>query len=719
MKSHLSISFLAFVAFFLLPVAAVRVLSVDDEGNRELESKSYVVDGSCSYNNPWSGASCMEFRGNDQSSWTSDAMQERCDIEMSSKMTMGKGCAFEEGSTLAGWCVKTISDAGQVEATSMMFTEMANCDMSTTACESFVQGTFVAGAVCDGSEMEQEVSSSMMKNISNILIEDFTNPKYLWESFMLDEDKIENVDNMGSIGSNMFDENGNPKYEQNFSGYENEFKDTGYEEGYNQMMNSSNNWSNEWYKSIVGSSISIVDGVMVFTANITKPEDDNMWSMMGDGMRRNIAMNAKGLFPDLTSCEGLKFEAMATSAEPIDSDEFKYRIEFGYKKLPDRVFGYGYRVDLAFLKSDSQIDASSSIARQSAPSTFMDIMVPLKDFTLDWDWQTGEINTLCKDDEQYCPDMNTLKNMETFSITAVGNTNGIPVELHIRSITGTGCNVADAEEDKNNDDAMQESQWTCAADGSTADAAFDEIGIENMFNPSFNWLTQNDPVMGGASYSTLTMKEDEGIAFFTGEVKNIPFLGLPGFIQMESRGGKGTFPDVSCCDALKLNVMGMEEYAGYRVSFGTKRSKSGFFAQGFKGDFDLPPVGEYGDVIIPFNMFSVEWNEATGDQIITCADDPTVCPDMETLQNMKTIAIWGEGVGGKINLHVKSISAVGCGPGLSYVSNTSSDTESNTSSYTESNTSSEVESTNSSDAELSSKSLLMSLIMMMPLMAIL
>jgi len=64
----LSISFLAFVAFFLLPVAAVRVLSVDDEGNRELESKSYVVDGSCSYNNPWSGASCMEFRGNDQSS---------------------------------------------------------------------------------------------------------------------------------------------------------------------------------------------------------------------------------------------------------------------------------------------------------------------------------------------------------------------------------------------------------------------------------------------------------------------------------------------------------------------------------------------------------------------------------------------------------------------------------------------------------------------------
>jgi len=183
---------------------------------------------------------------------------------------------------------------------------------------------------------------------------------------------------------------------------------------------------------------------------------------------------------------------------------------------------------------------------------------------------------------------------------------------------------------------------------------------------------------------------------------------------MESRGGRGTYPDVSCCDSLKLTVMGMEEYTGYRVSFGTRRSKSGFFAQGFKADFDLPSVGEYGDVIIPFNMFSVEWDEATGDQIITCADDPTVCPDMETLQNMKTIAIWGEGVGGEINLHVKSISAVGCGPGSgsSFASDTSSDAPGSGSSFL-----SGFVSDTSSDAESSSKSLLVPLLMLLPLMA--
>merc|ERR1711865_758696 len=171
-------------------------------------------------------------------------------------------------------------------------------------------------------------------------------------------------------------------------------------------------------------------------------------------------------------------------------------------------------------------------------------------------------------------------------------------------------------------------------------------------------MGQNDPVMGGESYSSMEMIETDGTAYFAGEVKDVPFLGVPGFIKTQSTGMK-VYPDVSCCDSLKLTVMGMEEYDGYRVSFGTKRAKTGFFASGFKGDFDAP-IGEYGDVIIPFDMFSVEWDEATGDQKITCAEDPSVCPDMDTLEDMETIAIWGEGVGGKLNLYIKSISAVGC-----------------------------------------------------------
>jgi len=198
-------------------------------------------------------------------------------------------------------------------------------------------------------------------------------------------------------------------------------------------------------------------------------------------------------------------------------------------------------------------------------------------------------------------------------------------------------------------------QLTC----SSATTIPDEIILESFSDPSYDWGIQNDPVMGGESYSSMEMMDaDGGTAFFTGEVKDVPFLGVPGFIKTQSSGMK-PYPDVSCCESLKLTVMGMEEYEGYRVSFGTKRAKSGFFASGFKGNFDAP-VGEYGDVIIPFDMFSVEWDEATGDQKITCAEDPTVCPDMETLEDMQTIALWGEGVGGKLNLYVKAISAVGC-----------------------------------------------------------
>jgi len=227
-------------------------------------------------------------------------------------------------------------------------------------------------------------------------------------------------------------------------------------------------------------------------------------------------------------------------------------------------------------------------------------------------------------------------------------------QLHIQSIHCTECSssVDDTVEpgNENNEDVGMSTQLTCSSD-----SVGDEIIIESFSSPSLSWMTMNDPVMGGESYSDMKMEDDTAI--FSGEVKDVPFLGVPGFIQMEARGG--AYPDVSCCEYLKLDVMGMEEYEGYRVSFGTRRAKSGVFATGFKADFDAP-TGEFGHVIIPFNMFSVEWDEATGDQIITCEEDPTVCPDEETLRNMQTIALWGEGVGGMVNLHVKSISAVGC-----------------------------------------------------------
>lgn len=192
-----------------------------------------------------------------------------------------------------------------------------------------------------------------------------------------------------------------------------------------------------------------------------------------------------------------------------------------------------------------------------------------------------------------------------------------------------------------------------------ADApAGQEILIESFASPTHAWTTMSDPVMGGQSSSTFAI--EGGVGVFAGEVAIVPFLHAPGFIQMmTSRGEAGAYPDVSSCTALQMNLMATEPYKGYRVSFGTVHLPEGHHAYGYKADFEAPD-GQYDDVVIPFTAFSAKWNEATGDQDVSCEEDEQYCPDEATLRNMETLAIWGEGVEGSVRLNVKSISAVGC-----------------------------------------------------------
>lgn len=570
---------------------------------------NYTLIGSCTFSSQWSGESCTEFR----SSWTAEAMAERCATETAGIVREGEGCPAPQ--EIAGWCVigAEISDKesgaeSSVEASSMMISAMSDCDGNKMACETFMSGVWEDAAGCASPEEGAT---------TDILIESFDSPKFLWESFIMDEDRLTDMKEQ----------------------YENEYKEDG--NSYDRM---------QYYGSITGSSMEVVDGIMVLTANISDTamnwtmgggnDDKSGENSGGRGMGSIVTMGARGKFPNLSTCDGLLFEVKTTGVE-YDG----YKVDFGYKKLPDSVFGFGFRASLT-------MPPSTAIA---TTSPFTNVVIPFGNFTLDWDWNDGTTTTSCEEEASYCPDRSTLQNLETITLSAVGATNGV-ARLHIRSIHGTGCDVnADVGRDTNSEEGVGMDQWTCASDGAEEE---DEIVIESFAAPSLDWMTQNDPVMGGKSYSSIKMMGEEGTAVFTGEVKDVPALGVPGFIQMETRGG--TYPDVSCCTALKLTVMAMQPYAGYRVSFGTKRATTGFFAQGFKADF-AAPTEEFGEVVIPFDMFSVEWDEATGDQTITCAEDPSVCPDTATLVDMETVALWGEGVGGAVVLHVKSISAVGCG----------------------------------------------------------
>jgi len=185
----------------------------------------------------------------------------------------------------------------------------------------------------------------------------------------------------------------------------------------------------------------------------------------------------------------------------------------------------------------------------------------------------------------------------------------------------------------------------------------DELLLESFANPSHTWTAMNDPVMGGESFSSVSVQNDLGI--FDGEVVNVPFLQAPGFITMR---GNGNYPDVSSCESLQLTARASEPYSGYRVSFGNRHVPGNRFARGYKADFDAPVLEEpdMGNIVIPFDDFTVRWDDATGDAIVTCEENEEFCPDIDTLKNMKTISLWGEGVAGKVHLEIESIKAVGC-----------------------------------------------------------
>lgn len=207
---------------------------------------------------------------------------------------------------------------------------------------------------------------------------------------------------------------------------------------------------------------------------------------------------------------------------------------------------------------------------------------------------------------------------------------------------------------------MQTYYWSIAAVCLISAASADEIVLEDFEKPVHTWKQMNDPVMGGRSTGSFHIQKESGVGVFEGEVVDVPFLRAPGFIQARTVDSI-PFPDVSSCSALQLELRSDNpEYTGYRVSFGNTHAPGGkFFARGYKSNLN-DVTSELGEIVIPFSEFTDFWDDATGDPIKTCQENQLYCPDQATLRNMKTIAVWGEGVAGKVSLEIASISAVNC-----------------------------------------------------------
>jgi len=108
-------------------------------------------------------------------------------------------------------------------------------------------------------------------------------------------------------------------------------------------------------------------------------------------------------------------------------------------------------------------------------------------------------------------------------------------------------------------------------------------------------------------------------------------------------------------------------YQGFRVSFGSKRPKGAFpYTYGFKTNLKLDPAEEgFQTIKLPFTDFTDKWDAGTGDAEVTCAENKEFCPEAEDKANLYSIAVWGEGVEGEVDLQIQSIAAFGCNSGVS------------------------------------------------------
>lgn len=171
------------------------------------------------------------------------------------------------------------------------------------------------------------------------------------------------------------------------------------------------------------------------------------------------------------------------------------------------------------------------------------------------------------------------------------------------------------------------------------------------------WRANNDPVMGGQSYSRVAV--EGAVLNFTGACKIVPSLKAPGFITAVNSDYKA-WVDISSCKGLAIKAKSYNDYKGFRVSFGNAHPIGGkFFAYGYKSHFS-PTVGAFGTVSVPFHNFTDFWDDGTGLPIHTCEENPSYCPDAKTLKNIKTLSVWAEGVEGDVHLEVESISGYGC-----------------------------------------------------------
>lgn len=167
------------------------------------------------------------------------------------------------------------------------------------------------------------------------------------------------------------------------------------------------------------------------------------------------------------------------------------------------------------------------------------------------------------------------------------------------------------------------------------------------------WHSENDPVMGGKSDSTVQVAKS--FADFKGSTRIVPALQAPGFtIAMTEGPLLSRFPDASAMDGLAVSVSNMgAPYSGFKIAFCDSRIFFRCQFQSFKAALPVPAATGNGfqEVFVPWKEFSNKWNASTGGHT---AESP---PGPSSLRSITQLQLWSEGVEGDFDLRFSYVRA--------------------------------------------------------------
>merc|ERR1719183_2317729 len=177
---------------------------------------------------------------------------------------------------------------------------------------------------------------------------------------------------------------------------------------------------------------------------------------------------------------------------------------------------------------------------------------------------------------------------------------------------------------------------------------------------TYNWVAENDPVMGGVSSSTATSDKAGKDLVWAGQVKIVPFLHAPGFCTVRTESA--SIPDISDYVsggiALQLKMSPSKtNLTTFQFQF-QSAVRSDPKKGGFQGDFDVQITNvndEVQSIFIPFSSFKETWR----------GEPEGGAPTKLQLTKIEQIGIGAAGVAGTFELDLISVSVALSAPGPS------------------------------------------------------